>query len=249
MISYNKSKRNIFKRMWQMKESGIIIPTVIMIVFIQLINPAFLSFANIINVLRSTGFTLITAIGMTFVLVSGGLDLSVGSVLAVGGVITGMSLQAGISIVVAIILGLLAGLLLGIFNGLIVIKFNIPPLIMTLGMLYMARGIVYILTEGVPVYPLPIAFQNIEQSDIFGIPTIVIISAILCIISHIVLTRTTFGREVYAVGGNREAARLSGININKINFAVYSITGFLAALTGIMMASRLASAQAGAGTG
>lgn len=244
-----KERKSFIKKILHMKESGIMIPTIVFIIFIQFINPVFLSFNNIINILRSTGFTLITAIGMTFVLIAGGLDLSVGSVVGLGGVITAMAIKAGVPIVISILLGLAAGMVIGIINGLVIVRFKIPPLIMTLGMLYMARGMVYILTKGVPVYPLPVSFQSVEQSSFFGIPTIVIISLTLSVIAHIMLTRTTFGREVYAVGGNREAARLSGINANRIDVMVYTITGILAAATGILMASRLASAQAGAGTG
>lgn len=243
------TNRNILKNLWNMKESGIIIPTIIFIIFIQIINPVFLSFANVFNILRATGFTLITSIGMTFVLIAGGLDLSVGSVLAVGGIIAGLSMQAGMSIPVAILLGAISGLILGFLNGIVVVKFRIPPLIMTLGMLYMARGLVYILTKGVPIYPLGAPFQAIEQKEFLGIPTIVVISLALSVAAHVILTRTTFGREIYAIGGNKEAARLSGINIGRINILVYTITGFLAAITGVLMASRLGSAQPGAGNG
>lgn len=244
-----KVTKNAFKALWNMKESGIIIPTVIFIIFIQIINPAFLSTANISNVLRATGFTLITSLGMTLVLIAGGLDLSVGSVLAVGSMVVGMCMKLGIPIPVAILLAAIAGLALGYINGAVVVKFRIPPLIMTLGMLYMSRGIVYIMTKGVPIYPLSQEFQNIEQKDVIGIPAIVLISLLLAIVSHIALTKTTFGREIYAVGGNKEAARLSGININKVNLLVYSITGMLAAFTGVMMASRLGSAQPASGSG
>lgn len=232
-----------------MKESGIILPTIILVIVVQIINPVFLSFSNIMNVLRSTGFTMITAIGMTFVLISAGLDLCVGSVLALGGVSAAMAVLAGVPIPIAVLIGLLVGAAIGLFNGYIIVKFEIPPLIMTLGMYYMARGIVYIITKGVPVYPLPEAFNNIEQTELFGIPVIVITAILLAIVGHIVLTRTTYGRAVYAIGGNPEAAELSGIDIQKIRMSVYVISATLATLTGIFMAGRLSSAQAGAGMG
>lgn len=241
--------RKMTKAVLNKKEIGIIIPTVILIVVIQVVNPAFLSGANISNVLRATGFTLITALGMTFVLIAGGLDLSVGSVLALGGVAAGLFIVNGVPIGLAIVGALLAGAAIGFINGIIIVKFKIPPLIMTLGMYYMARGIVYILTEGVPVYPLPTEFQQIEQSKLLAVPSIVIISLVLAILSYFVLSKTIFGRKVYAIGGNKEAAHLSGINISAVNVFVYMITGSLAALTGVLMASRLASAQAGAGVG
>lgn len=241
--------RDFIKRIFDLKEIGILIPTILFIVVIQLINPVFLSWANVSNVLRATSFTLVTALGMTLVLVSGGLDLSVGSVLAVGSVISGLALTANIPMPIAIVFGILSGVLLGLLNGIIIVKFRIPPLIMTLGMLYMARGIVYILTEGVPVYPLPKAFQAIEQEIVYGVPTVVYIAAILAIVVGVVLKMTVFGRRVYAIGGNKEAARISGINIGRTHIAIYTITGGLAAFTGVIQASRLGSAQPGAGTG
>lgn len=239
----------MLKKLWGRNEVGILIPTVILVIIIQIINPAFLSGGNISNVLRATGFTLITALGMTFILIAGGLDLSVGSILALGGVVAGLLMVGGTPLWLAILLAIVSGAIIGLINGVIIVKFKIPPLIMTLGMYYMARGAVYILTQGVPVYPLPDSFQAIEQGKILGIPSIVIIAGVLAIVAHFVLSRTTFGRKVYAVGGNTEAAHLSGIRIGKTNIAVYVLTGGLAALTGILMASRLASAQAGAGMG
>lgn len=242
-------KKSFIRRIWHMRESGIIIPTLLLCILIQVINPVFLSFANVINVLRATGFTLITALGMTFVFIAGGLELSVGSVLALGGVTAAMCIKAGVPIVLAMLIGCSVGLLIGLFNGFIIEKFQIPSLIMTLGMLYMARGAVYVLTKGVPVYPLPESFQKVEQSEFWGVPTIILVSLVLSLLAHIVLTRTTYGRSVYAVGGNKDAARLSGIKNGHINISVYAITGTLAAFTGVLMASRLASAQASAGTG
>ena len=241
--------KKIFRRIFDMKEIGILLPTIIFIIVIQIINPVFLAWGNITNVLRASGFTLITALGMTLVLVSGGLDLSVGSVLAVGSIICGLALDAGAAIPIAIILGILAGVVLGFINGIVIVGFRIPPLIMTLGMLYIARGIVYILTEGVPVYPLPKSFQAIEQEIVLGLPTIVYISIILAIVFGVMLKKTVFGRRVYAIGGNKEAARISGINIDRTYITIYTITGGLAALTGVIQASRLGSAQPGAGTG
>lgn len=248
-VAPQQRTQNIFGRIWGMKESGIIIPTVLFMVVIAFVNPVFISNSNIFNVLRATGFTLITALGMTLVLIAGGLDLSVGSVLALGSTVAGMLMAAGATIPIAMLSGCAAGCLVGLLNGLVIVKFRIPPLIMTLGMLYMARGIVYILTQGVPIYPLSAQFQAIEQNDIGGVPTVVIISAILAVIAHILLKHTTFGRSVYAVGGNKEASRLSGINLDRINVICYCITGMLAAFTGIMMASRLGSAQPAAGSG
>lgn len=241
---------HVIKGIWNMKESGIIIPTVLYAIFVQIKNPIFFTGDNFSNLLRQTGFVLICAIGMTLVLIIGGIDLSVGSVLALSCVLCGQFMvNLNLPIWLAIVLALLIGAAIGLISGSIVVKFGIPPMIMTLGMMFMARGLVYISTKGLPVYPLPKEFQMIEQSSLFNMPTIVYISVILCIVFHIMLTHTTFGRSIYATGGNKETAKLSGIPIGKITVTVYAICGLMAAATGIMMGSRLGSAQPSVGTG
>ena len=232
----------------RMRDMGTLIPLITLIVIAYIVNTSFLSLGNIISMIKASGFLLIASLGFTLVLISGGLDLSVGSMLALGGVISGLGVGVwNLPISVAILLGLLTGLILGSVNGLIVYYFNVPPFIMTLGMLYIARGIVNIITKGVPVYPLGEQFQSLEQGNIIGIPNIVILSIFLSLIAHIVLKYTQIGREIYAVGGNKEAALLSGISVRKVTLFTYSVCGSLAALTGIMMASRLGSAQPGIG--
>lgn len=233
-----------------MKERGIILPTIVYAIFVQVVNPIFFSWNNVGNLLRQTGFVLISAIGMTLVLIAGGIDLSVGSVLALASVLAGkFMVDFGLPVWIAILLALGIGALVGLINGAIIVKFGIPPMIMTLGMMFMARGMVYITTKGLPIYPLPKVFQMIEQSYLFNIPTIVYLCIILCVVFHIILSHTTFGRSVYAIGGNRDAAKLSGISIGRITMMVYSICGLMAAATGIMMASRLGSAQPSVGEG
>ncbi|MCJ7693880.1 MAG: ABC transporter permease [Anaerolineaceae bacterium] len=244
----NKSRS--FNKIIKMQETGILLIIIVFAIVITLINPVFIAERNIANVLRSTGFTLLTTLGMTLVLISGGIDLSVGSVYALAGTVCAKCLLAGLPIWISILLGLISGFLVGLVNGLIIVKLNIPPLIVTLGMMYIARGIVYVTTQGVPVYPLPDQFKAIEHYNLFNsIPSVIVIALILAIIINIVLRNTPFGRAVFAVGGNWEAARISGIDDKKIKLAVYSLTSTLAALTGIMMASRLGSSQSTMGTG
>jgi len=242
-------KTNLFGIFLRKQESSIIIATVFYMIFVTMVNKTFITPGNQFNILRSTGFTLITTVGMTLILITGGLDLSVGSVLALGGVITGLCLKAGLPLAVAILAGVLTGTVIGVINGFIIIKAGIPPLIVTLGMQYIARGLVSVVTKGVPIYPLPESFQSIEQTKLAGIPVVVIIALLIAAIGHITLSKTAFGRAVYAVGGNAEAARISGINTRKVTFRVYVITSTLAALAGILMAARLGSAEAAAGTG
>lgn len=227
-----------------------IIAILLFVLVITCVNRTFLTGDNIFNVLRATGFTLLTTIGITLVLISGGLDLSVGSVYALGGTVCAKCLVNGLPIAVSIAAGILCGLFVGAVNGLIIVKLNIPPLIVTLGMMYVARGIVYVLTQGVPVYPLPDNFKVLEQKSLIGqIPNVVILALILAFAINVVMKRTPLGRAVYAVGGNPEAARISGINVGKVKMFVYVLTGGLAALTGILMTARLGSAQATAGSG
>lgn len=233
-----------------MRESGVIIPVLLFTVVVAFINPTFITKANVINnILRSSSFSLITALGMTFVMIGGGIDLSVGSIMGLGGVVTGISIQANIPIPVSILLGILVGVIFGLINGLAIVKFNLAPIMMTLGMQYVARGIIYIVTQGAPVYPLPAEFQSIEQNSVLGMPTVCWFALLLAVLMLFIQTQTRFGRATYAIGGNPESARLSGINVGITKCVIYSMTGAFAALAGIFMASRLGSAQAGYGQG
>lgn len=238
------------KKLWGMSESGVILITLVYAIFVQCMNPNFFSVLNMNSILRQTGYTLISGLGMTMVLIAGGIDLSVGSVMALSGIALGfVAIDFGMSFWIGILVALLCGALCGLFNGVIVVRFRIAPMIVTLGMMYIARGIVNVTTEGVSKYPLPDAFQALEQSTILGVPTVVWFCIILCIFFHFVLKRTTFGRAVYAIGGNKDTAKLAGINVSKITLQVYIISGIMAALMGVVMCSRLGGAQPSAGEG
>ena len=242
-------KKNPLQKIIGLRESGILIPLIVLSLAIGIINPTFFKFENLMHVLKTSGFLFIPGIAITFVLVSAGLDLSIGSVLALGGVLTGMPLLAKVPIPIAILCGLATGVAAGLVSGLVITRFKIPSLIVTLGMMYLARGIVEVLTRGQPVYPLPEHFNVLGQGSVGGVPYVVIIAVVLGVAGHIFLTQTRFGRAVFAVGGNEETARLSGININRVKTVVYMLAGGASALSGLLIAARVAAAQSNAGIG
>lgn len=237
------------RRRHSFRELGIFLSLVAICAFTGIVNPIFLSFENIVDVLRSTSFTLIVAVGMTFVLISAGLDLSVGSTIGLSGIITGWALVSGWPVALAILLGMGAGTLVGLVNGLVIVRFRIPPLIVTLGTMYIARGFVYVVSQGRPFYPFPDSFGFLGQGYFLRIPIGVYLVLVICVAGHWVLRNTVFGRSVYALGGNEEASRTAGIPTQKVKVAIYALSAFAASITGILMASRLSSSQAGAGTG
>lgn len=252
MESQGEKKRFGRLSQWFLRkqESSVILVLILYCVIVTIVNPVFISANNVVNILRSTGFTLIVVVGMTLVLITAGLDLSVGSVFAMGSIVCGICCTAGISVWLSMLIGTGVGLLFGMTIGFTIVKTGIPPLMITLGMQYIGRGMVSAITKGVPVYPLPDGFTSLEKISFFGIiPIIVPVSILIAVAGHIVLSRTTFGRSVYAIGGNQEAAKISGINIDRTKMIVYSLTSALAAFSGIMMASRLGSAEPSTGTG
>jgi ribose/xylose/arabinose/galactoside ABC-type transport system permease subunit len=242
-------KKSLLKRVFSMKEMGIFLILIVLAVLIGCVNHTFFEFANLMDILRNTSYTLIIALGMTFVLIARGLDLSVGSLVAFCGLTTCLSLSSGISLIPSMLIGLAAGLLFGLFNAFTVVKLRIPSMIATLGSMYMARGLVLVITKGAPVYPLPEIFTALGQGSLAGIPIVVLLAIVLSVIAHIVLTHTTYGRAVYAIGGNPETAKFAGINVAKITASVYLISGVLAALSGIMTDARMGSGQPSIGDG
>lgn len=248
--------RSLWQRLMGFREFGILVPLIIICVGTALINPAFVSPFNVVSVLRAISLTAIVAISATFVLISGGLDLSVGSIVAVAGMVTAgllkwfePSLTPFWNVTLSVAGGLIAGMLVGLFNGMMIVYARIPPLIVTLGSLYAARGLVEVVTGGVTIYPLPPAFLHLGQGVVFGLPIPFIITIVLAIVAHVVLVRTTYGRSVYAIGGNEATAHLSGINVARVKLSVYLISGACSALAGILLTSRISTFQPGQGQG
>jgi ribose transport system permease protein len=245
----------IINKIFKVKEIGVLIPLVIIFMITGLMNDNFFTLTNIINILFQSSFVLIIAVGMTFVLISGQIDLSVGSVLAIGGIVPGLLMINGVHYLIAIVVGLLLGILIGFITGIFVARLRIPAIIVTLAMLYIIRGLSEFLTLGEPVYPFPEEFNVIGQGKVTinsegaGIPYGLIIAIVVTIIAHIILRYSIFGRSVYAVGADEEAARLSGINVKKITIVSFIIVSVLAAFSGILTASRVSSALNNAGVG
>ncbi|RID81746.1 ribose ABC transporter permease [Mesobacillus zeae] len=212
-------------------------------------SPDFLTTNNIFNVLRQVSINALIAFGMTFVILTGGIDLSVGSILALSSALTAGMLTGGTDPMLALFVGLLAGTAMGAVNGIIITKGKVAPFIATLATMTIFRGLTLVYTEGRPITGLSesVSFQMLGKGYVLGIPFPVITMLITYFILFFLLKKTTFGRGVYAIGGNEEASLLSGLRVDRIKIGVYSLTGFLAALAGSTLASRLNSAQPTAG--
>lgn len=228
---------------------GILIGLIILCIIITIVNPTFLTSNNLMNVLRQTSTNLYLALAMTMVIIIGGIDLSVGSVMAVTGVATTMSIAMwDMPVLVAVAIGLLVGLLFGAINGYVAATTVIPSFIITLATMNIARGAAYVMTDGQPVRVMSDSFNFIGSGYIGGfLPTPVLYLIIFLIVCYLIMNKTKLGRYLYAVGGNPEAARFSGINIKKVKFFAYTFSGFMAAVAGIVLASRMFSGQPTAG--
>ena len=232
----------------------------VLCVAISLLSDKFLTVANGWNVLRQISVNICISVGMTLVVLTAGIDLSVGSVLALCGAISAGLLKNGIELpeqnlyigftfLGAILLSLVAGGGLGFFNGWVITKFKVPPFVATLAMLTMARGFTMLWTKGFPISNLGHQFDFIGTGWFLGVPVPVWISTLVILLALLLTTKTALGRYIFAIGGNENAAKLSGINIHKIKRIVYTIAGVLSALGGLMVTARLDSAQPNAGTG
>jgi len=216
-------------------------------VLLWILTPHFLTVGNALNVMEQTSINAIVAIGMTFVIVSSGIDLSVGSLVAVAGVVLAGALKAGWSIPIAIAAGLAIGAATGLLNGIVIAFGRLPSFIMTLGMMSVARGAALLMTDGRPISGFDAAFRSIATGRIVGVPAPIVLTLVLYAIAHFVLSRTRFGRYVYGIGGNEEATRLSGVNVRFHKTMVYVVSGVMSAIAAVLLTARLNSAQPIAG--
>ena len=232
-------------------EFGIGIALILELVCFAVLSPYFFTSENLLNVSLQASITAIIAAGMTFVILTAGIDLSVGSLVAFAGIVATSVLKTGmpffIGLPLAVLAGIAVGALSGAFSGLAITRFNITPFIVTLALMTIWRGAAFVTTEGRPIWELPPDFGILGGGRLIGVPIPSVVMVVVYVASHIVLTRTRFGRYVYAVGGNIEAARLAGIRTRRILMEVYIICGVLSALSGILLASRMNSGQPNAG--
>lgn len=241
--------RRILQAFIDIRELTLIVLIALIILVMANINPYFFSLSNFRAVAVGMTPTAIIVIGMAILLVSGGFDLSVGSVMALSSTVVAMLLLTGMPIFTAVLCGLLMGGVIGIANGLLVTSFGINPLIATLGTMSIARGIALVLTEGFSVSSLPSSFAWIGKASFSGFPVIVIITIVLVLLFDLAVRHTRFFRQVYFIGANEKAAMLSGIHVNRVRIILYALTGVLAALAGVLLASRLMSGTPTAGNG
>lgn len=248
---FNKIKKN--SRVFLKDNLGILIALFALCAFLS-INPStsnsFLASKNIFNVLRQISTNLYLACGMTMVIILGGIDLSVGSIIALSGCISaGCVARYNLPLPVALLIGISVGLMIGMLNGTIVAKTTIPPFIVTLATMNIVKGLAYVYTGGSPVRVVTKEWQFLGAGYIGPIPTPVIILIVVLIVTAILMNKTKFGRHMYAVGGNQQAAQFSGINVAKVKFWVHAYSGLMAGLAGVVLASRMYSGQPTAGDG
>ena len=239
------SKKNKFR----IAEGNLLVIVIVLMVILSFATKNFFTVNNMRNLVRQTSVNGIIALGMTFVIISGGIDLSVGSVVGVASIVVAKLLLAGTGIFPAIIIALLVCALLGTLNGLIIHYGKVPPFIATLGMMQAARGIVMLLSNARMIAGLPKSFTGFAQLVFLGFPSLFFVWFLVIVITFVLTTKTVFGRSIFAYGSNIEAARLSGINTAKVTVSVYAMSGLLSGIAGILMTSRLGNGIPTAGQG
>lgn len=241
-MSDNTNKKNAIIR-----KMGPLLGLLLLCIALTILSDRFFTVNNLLNVARQISINAIISVGMTLVILTGGIDLSVGSIVALTGSVTAGLLVGGQAIFPAVLMGMFVGGVLGFVNGLLITRAEIPPFIATLGTMTIARGLTLVYTEGRPITGMEETFRFLGGGYLASIPVPVIIMVLIFVVTYIMLKKTRLGRYIYAIGGNEEAARLSGINTKKILLSVYVLGGLLAGVSGIIMASRLNSAQPTAG--
>lgn len=221
----------------------------VLCIILSILTPRFLTINNLRNVFTQVSVNAVIAAGMTFVILTGGIDLSVGSILAIAGAVAAAIVKSTGNVFLAVIAALAIGAIIGLLNGIIIARGKIQAFIATLVSMTVFRGVTYVYTNGTPVSGLGQKFMVLGNDKILGMPIPVIVTVIIFLLSYYILDQTRYGRYVYSIGGNEDTARLSGINTNKVKTLVYVISGAMAAVSGIIVTSRIGSASPNAGSG
>lgn len=233
-----------------LKKFSTLIILLVLVVIFSIASPNFLRINNILNVLRQVAVISMLTAGMTYVIISGGMDLTVGAYLGLTGVLAAKFMGAvGLPVPVAVILTMLVVTLLGIVTGSLIVGLDVSAIVITLGMMTVVRGLAYIISGGLPVYDIPESIVFLGQGYVMGIPVPVIVMLVIVVIMGLILKYSYFGRYVYAIGGNVEAAKLAGVSVNKITISLYGISAFLASIAGIVLTGRISSGAPASGTG
>jgi ribose transport system permease protein len=242
-------EKHQFDFAWWWDRVGILMVLILLVLLMSIFAPNFNRVDNLLNIARSISVNAILAAGLTFVILTGGIDLSVGSIVAVSGVVAVIAAIAGVPAPVAVIIGMAVGGACGLVNGVLTAYLALAPFIVTLGTMTFLRGLAYTITNGQPIVSSDLNFKDLGNGYLLGIPVPVIAMLAVFLVAWFVLERTRYGRHVYAVGGNAQAARLAGVQVNRILLSVYVIAGICAGLAGVIFAARVISAQPTAGTG
>ena len=245
-LKSNKEKGPAKKRL---NKLGPLLALVVLVIFVTIMNPSFMSPTNLLNLLRQVSTNALIAFGMTFVIITGGIDLSVGSTLALSSVLMAGMIASGLNPVLAMGMGLVLGAFLGACNGVMITKGKMAPFIATLATMTIYRGLTLVYTDGNPITGIgdSFIFKYMGRGYLFGIPFPVVVMLLFFGVLYVLLHKMTFGRKTFALGGNEKAAFIAGIKSDRIKIAIYSISGLMAAVAGIIITSRLNSAQPTAG--
>lgn len=231
------------------KKFGIYIIVLLEVIIFSILSPNFLNTTNILNVFRQVSIIGIVSVGMTFVILTNGIDLSVGGVIAVSGVIASSLMTNGVPIIIACLASIAFAVIVGLVNAFFTHEFKLNAMIVTLATLQILEGISYLITGGIPVYGFDKKYKVLGQGYIGPVPIPVIIMIVTFLIGYIILNKTSFGVKVYSIGGNAEASRLSGTNIRKMRYSVFIMCSVLASIAGLVLLSRVNTAQPDAGSG
>ncbi|CAH0125418.1 ABC transporter permease [Peribacillus sp. YIM B13472] len=232
---------------WQ--KFGPLLALVLLFIVITVLNPSFMEPNNILNLLRQTSINALIAFGMTFIILTGGIDLSVGSILALSSALMAGMMVSGLDPILAILVGILLGAIMGVINGILVSKGKMAPFIVTLATMTIFRGLTLVYTDGKPITGIgdSVMFQMLGRGYFLGVPVPAVVMVIAFLILWFLLHKTSFGRKTYAIGGNERASRISGIKVDRVKVAIYGLAGTMAAIAGAILTSRLNSAQPTAG--